>query len=88
MFFVAALLSSACAQERTPPMTLEEAQEALADRVMSLPGVTGIGVGECDGEPCIRVMVARVTQELTAQIPKSYEGFVVAIDETGDIEAH
>ena len=69
-------------------MTIEEAQEALAERVMSLQGVTGIGVGECDGEPCIRVMVAHITEQLTAQIPKSYEGFVVAIDETGEIEAH
>ena len=50
---------------------------------MSLPGVVGIGQGECDGQPCIRVFVVKKTEELLKQIPPVIDGYEVAVDETG-----
>jgi hypothetical protein len=70
-----------------PEMTIMQAQEALTDSVMALPGVTGIGIGECEGAPCIKVMVAQATAELSAKIPTMFEGFPVVVEETGEIRA-
>jgi hypothetical protein len=67
--------------------SIEDAQQQLTDRVMSLPGVVGIGIGECEGEPCIKVFVVQQTEELTREIPATFEGFPVAIQVAGEIRA-
>jgi len=74
-------------QSQTMPPSIEEAQRDLADRVMALPGVVGVAIGECDGEPCIKVLVAAGTAELAAKIPARFKGHRVVIDETGEIRA-
>ena len=76
-------------QDETPPMetTIEAAQAKLTDRVMALPGVVGLGIGECEGEPCIKIFVARRTEELDRQIPSTFEGFPVEMQVTGEIRA-
>ncbi len=63
---------------------IEEAQAQLTDSVMSLPGVVGIGIGECQGVPCIKVFVVQKTAELAGQIPQTYAGFAVEVEETGE----
>ena len=68
-----------------PSMSIESAQQELTGRVMALPGVVGIAIGECDGKPCIKVLVAQKTEKLEAEIPSAYEGYRVVIDETGEI---
>ena len=65
--------------------TIEEAQQHLTDSVMSLAGVTGIMIGECDGTPCIKVLVVRQTDELAEQVPSEFEGFPVELEVTGEI---
>ena len=65
--------------------TIEEAQQHLTDSVMSLAGVTGIMIGECDGTPCIKVLVVRQTDELAEQVPSAFEGFLVELEVTGEI---
>lgn len=64
---------------------IESARRTLTDGVIDLPGVVGVGVGECDGAPCLRVFVDRLTAELEARIPAEVEGVPVEIDETGEI---
>jgi hypothetical protein len=62
--------------------------EVLKDRtdwLLSLPGVVGTGIGECDGKPCIKVLVDRKTEELARTIPKTLGGFPVVTVETGKI---
>jgi hypothetical protein len=54
---------------------------------MALPGVVGTGIGSCDGEPCMKVYVLRVTAELQDRIPESVEGYRVTLEETGMIRA-
>ena len=65
--------------------TIEEAQQHLTDSVMSLPGVTGTMIGECEGEPCIKVLVVRKTEDLTEKIPSQFEGYPVELEETGEL---
>lgn len=74
-------------QNRVMQTSLEEAQRDLADRVMALPGVVGVAIGECDGAPCIKVLVAASTAELAGKIPSRFKGYRVVIDETGEIRA-
>jgi len=68
-------------------VSIESAQERLTAQVMAIPGVVGIGLGECDGEPCFRVMVVEKTEELVARVPERFESYKVVIDETGEMRA-
>lgn len=68
-------------------LTIEQAQAQLTDSVMSLPDVVGVAIGDCDGQPCIKVLVTRLTQELAAKIPSTYAGYTIAVDVVGDIRA-
>ncbi len=54
---------------------------------MSIHGVVGTGIGACEGKPCIRIFVAKKTPELLQKIPSKLEGFVVDVQETGEIRA-
>lgn len=87
--FLSVGLFFACrARESVPEMSITQAQEALTDSVMAIPGVTGIGIGECEGIPCIKVMVEQMSDALKDKIPATYEGFPVVVEESGVIEAH
>ena len=67
--------------------TIDEAERQLSDSLRSVVGVVGTMVGECDGDPCLRVLVAKKTEELTRRIPETFAGFRVMIDESGEISA-
>jgi hypothetical protein len=66
---------------------IEQANRTLTDSVIDLPGVSGVGIGECEGEPCLVVMVAEKTDELLKVIPSSVDGFPVVVEETGAFRA-
>ncbi len=53
--------------------------------LMSIPGVVGVCVAlAADGQtPCLRVMAARKTPALEQKVPKSIEGYLVVVEETG-----
>jgi len=70
-----------------PERTIEEVLKEHTDSLMSLPGVVGTAQGLCDGEPCIKVFVAKKTPQLLRQIPSSLEGYTVAAEETGEFQA-
>ena len=65
-------------------------REVLAERTvewMAIPGVVGTAVGEAEGRPCIKVLVARRTDELAASFPADAEGHRVVVEETGEFRA-
>jgi len=65
-------------------------QEVLADHTrqwMGTAGVVGTAIGEFDGQPCMKVFVARRTEELVAKFPSSVEGYPVVLEETGEFRA-
>jgi len=57
------------------------------DRLLSLPGVVGTAISECEGNPCIKVLVVKKTPELAKWIPSALDGFPVVIEESGEIRA-
>jgi hypothetical protein len=69
------------------PMSIEQVFSQHHDRLMSLPGVVGIGMGEKDGTPAIVVLVARLTPALRAGIPPTLDGHPVVVEESGEIVA-
>lgn len=68
-------------------VSIEGAQVELADRLMSRPGVVGVGVSESEGAPCLKVYLAVTTDELTAEIPTSFRGYPVVVEESEEIRA-
>ena len=52
---------------------------------MSLPRVVGVAQGECDGQPCIRVLIVEQTDELSGQISSNIDGYPVVVDVTGEV---
>ncbi len=67
--------------------TIEEVLSQHTDSLMSIPGVVGTAIGECAGKPCIKVLVVKKTPELSAKLPTTLDGFVVDVQETGEIKA-
>lgn len=67
--------------------SIEEVQEAHTPEWMEIDGVVGTGIGLCDEEPCIKVFVARRTEEIGEKIPDRVEGYRVRLEVTGDVRA-
>lgn len=76
-------------QKDTGEMTrsIEEVQDAHTPEWMAIRGVVGTGIGLCDEEPCIKVFVARRTEEIEERIPEEVEGYPVRIEVTGEFRA-
>ncbi len=86
---------AACGQQQVdrpkekpmPEKTIEAVLKEHTNGLMSLPDVVGTAQSLCAGKPCIKVYVVKKTPELVKQIPSTLEGYVVKIQETGEIQA-
>ena len=79
-------VATQAAQEGTDvQVSIEEAQTDLAEALMADPAVTIVAIGECDGEPCIRVWVAERSEELDAKIPSEFKGYRVETSVSGEV---
>ena len=65
---------------------IEDVKAQYESSLMNIPGVVGVGIGECDKTPCIKVYLEKETLE-SKSIPKQLEGFKVDIEITGPLEA-
>ena len=86
----ALFLFACCDLERVElmaPKSIAQVFDEHVDQLMSIPGVSGVGIGDCRGTPCIKVFVAKATPSVTRQIPPSFDGYEVAIEETGEFRA-
>ena len=70
-----------------PQKTIEQVLDEHTDRLLALPGVVGTAQGECNGAPCIKILVVEETPELWEQIPDELDGYPVEIQTTGEIRA-
>lgn len=68
-----------------PSKSIKQVQEEHTERWMNISGVVGTAIGKVDGEPCIKVLVARKTGELTDRLPDRVDGYRVVLKETGEI---
>lgn len=68
-------------------MKIEDVQSRHEQQLMSIPGVTAVGIGEQNGQPVIVVMVKQRTAELNKKLPSQLEGFAVKIEVSGELNA-
>ena len=65
--------------------SIDEVLAAHTDSLMMLPGVVGTAVGLCDGQRCIKVLLADTSTAAKARIPERLEGYRVVVEVTGVI---
>ena len=80
-------MAHSAAQQPTPTRPIAEVFAAHSDSLMRLPGVVGVGIGRCGSAPCIKVMAAYSSPELTARLPARLDGYAVELQVTGLITA-
>ncbi len=70
---------------------IETVKQKHEDQLMRLPNVTGVGIGEKEGKPVIKVFVERKVPESELQpqeiVPKSIEGCETDVEEIGIVTA-
>ena len=66
--------------------SINEVLAAHTDSLMALPGVVGTAIGSCDGERCIKVLVADSNPDTKKRIPDRLEGYRVRVEVTGTIK--
>lgn len=79
---------SGAGQGRGADVTARSIEDVLAahtDSLLALPGVVGTAIALCDGERCIKVMLADSNPDTRARIPPRLEGYRVVVDVTGPI---
>jgi hypothetical protein len=74
-------------EKEMAPKTIQQVLKEHTDEWMSIPGVVGTAIGKFEGKPCIKILVVKVTKELTEKIPSRVEGYPVVIEETGEFRA-
>lgn len=92
---VAIILITGCGRAKTgstggqavaeAPKTIEAVLAAHNDSLMAVPGVLATAIGRCNGAPCIKILVSRVTDDVQRRIPRQLEGFPVQVDVSGPI---
>lgn len=72
-------------------MDINAAMRRHEDRIMALVNVTGIGIGEKDGRPVIKVFVSRKLPEAELGkdqiVPRTLEGHPTDVEEIGIVTA-
>ncbi|MBU2608403.1 MAG: hypothetical protein KKF26_03720 [Chloroflexi bacterium] len=67
--------------------TIEMVLKEHRDRLMAVPGIIGIALGEYKGKPCINVYLVQKNYELLQHIPPTLGGYHVVAIETGELQA-
>jgi hypothetical protein len=82
------LAIAACASDRPPDRSLaDEVMQRHEAELMSIQGIVGVGIGQCDDQSCIKVLVERETPELAEAVPTDLEGIPVELEEIGSVYA-
>ncbi|HWQ26231.1 MAG TPA: hypothetical protein VN367_05545 [Chlorobaculum sp.] len=72
-------------------MNIGEVMEMHRDHLMTLTNVIGVGIGEKDGTPAIKVFVTNKMPEIALLpqdiIPKVLDGYEIDVEEIGSIRA-
>ncbi len=68
-------------------MDIQQVFDRHHERLLALPGVTGLGIGEKDGKPALVIMVRQLLPDLTARLPGALEGHPVVVEQSGEIVA-
>lgn len=69
----------------THKLPIEYAKAKHKSYLLNIPGVIGVGIGKCNGTPCIKVYLEKETPE-SKNIPKQLEGFKVDVEVISPVE--
>ncbi|BAZ29329.1 hypothetical protein NIES4074_17720 [Cylindrospermum sp. NIES-4074] len=67
--------------------TVEQVKERYESDLLSIDGVVGVGISECEDKFCIKVYLENESPNLKKQIPEQLDGFKIDTQVTGDIQA-
>jgi len=72
-------------------MSINSVIKKYEDRLMSLPNVTGIGIGKRAGREILIVFVTKKVPKIeldpSDMVPESLEGYEIQVDEMGTVTA-
>ena len=68
-----------------PMRNIDDVLAAHTDSLMKLPGVVGTALALCDGERCIKVLLADSNPTTRNSIPSRLEGYRVVLEVTGTV---
>ncbi len=74
-------------EEDVVRMSIEEVLRERTPGLMAVRGVTGTGLGECKGVPCIVVFVATDSLDLAEALPDTLDGYPVDVRVSGEVRA-
>ena len=66
---------------------IKEVLKKNFDELMDIPGVAGVGEGESQGKPCIRVFILGGSPESLKKIPTVIGGYPVLVEQTDEFRA-
>lgn len=70
------------------PRTIQEVKTRHQDRLLALPGVVSVGIGQNpDGKPVIVIGLERAHPRTKARLPETLDGYAVRVDVVGQIKA-
>ena len=69
-----------------PDKTLVQVLEENRSAIMAMPNVIGVGIGKCDAELCIKVMVCRHSDELEERLGALLEDYPYRIEVTEPLQ--
>jgi len=70
-------------EHRITSKSIDEVLQENRPHLMTIQGVVGTSIGDCNGNPCIKVLVEKKTPILQQQIPSMLETWQVEIVEKG-----
>ena len=65
--------------------TIREAKRGLSRRLLTQPGVSGVGIGEAAGDEQIVVYLAEDTPAIRALVPGEADGYPVVVEVIGPV---
>lgn len=80
-----ALALGGCSGPDPPLAPIGEVKDRHVEEWMALPEVTGVGIGLCDQEECIRVFLAAPSPQADRAIPDRVEGYRVDVQVGGEV---
>jgi hypothetical protein len=74
-------------EDAVPRPDIMTVVDVHAPQLMEIAGVTAVAVGATDsGDPCVRIYVETLTDDLRARLPATLEGWPVEVRESGEIK--
>ena len=65
--------------------TIEAAHTALTRQLIDQEGVTGVGIGACNGNPCLKVYVVRSDTAAVSGLADTFGGYPLEVEVSGEI---